>query len=334
MLDLSLHAATESINAAALPQALDLFLQERDSRDLDPRTVENYRHQIQPFRDWWTARADPILSQQALADFWAWLSRAWVTATGGPPAASTLHTVARRVRQFLRWLHRTGRLGVDVSDWMPIPPLGDSPQRFLEAADLQAVLDAIPVGPLRFRDWALFALLAETGARRFEVAELLADAVEIDPGGGGGWAQLRRVKGDAMGRGVGRVVAFGPATATALSCYRLHHSLLGLDWAADPRLLQMSNTAIRLRVARWSVAADLPLGAHDFRRTFADHWLDHCPDRAHALLLLKLQLGHALRDDVTVAYYIDTRNRRKVLSRLRDNYVSPLAGLALPWSGN
>lgn len=332
MIDLSVHGQAEAVNAAALVVVLDLFLAERDRRDLDPRTVENYRHQIQPFRDWWEARGDPVLSEEALAEFWAWLSSDWVTATGNPPAPSTLHTTARRVRQFLRWLHRTGRLPVDVSDWMPIPPAVDSPQRFLAQDVLQAVLDAIPAGPLRFRDFATVALLAETGARRFEVAELLAENVHVDPDLAGGWAELVKVKGDATGRrGKSRRVAFGPATARAIHFYRLHQALVGVDWEEDPRLLQMSNTAIRLRVAKWAARAELPLGAHDFRRTFADYWLDHCPDRAHAMLLLKLQLGHALRDDVTVAYYIDTRNRDKVIRKLRDNYVSPLADLDLPW---
>lgn len=332
MIRMTAHAPTEAINAAALPHCLDLFILERDRRNLDPRTVENYRHQLQPFRDWWQARGDPILSEEALAAFWLWLSTEWITAAGGPPAPSTLHTVARRVRQFLRWLHRTARLPVDVSDWMYIPHLPDSPQRFLSRDDLQAVLDAVPAGPLRLRDYATLSLLVETGARRFEVAELLADNVHVDPDLSGGWADLHKVKGDAQGRkGRSRRVAFGPATARAVHFWRLHQRLQGLDWAADPRLLQITNTAIRLRVAVWAAAADMPLGAHDFRRTFADHWLEHCPDRAHAMLLLKLQLGHALRDDITVAHYIDTRNRDKVARKLRDNYVSPLAGLDLPW---
>jgi integrase len=330
MIDLSVNAQVEAVNAAALPTVLDLFLQERDRRALDPRTVANYGHQLQPFADWWRDRDDPVLSEAALADFWQWLSRDWVTATGNPPAPSTVHTVARRVRQFLRWLHRTGRLPVDVSDWMPLPPSPDPAQRFLDRGQLQAVLDAIPPGSLRFRDRATFALLGETGARRFEVAELLEEDVHVDPDLSGGWARLRRVKGDAQGRGQGRVVAFGPVTAQAVHQWRLHQALMGLDWADDPRLLQMTNTAIRLRVAKWAAGAGFALGAHDFRRTFSDHWLEHCPDRARAMLLLKLQLGHTIRDDVTLAHYINTKNPGRVVDQLRAVYVSPLAGL--DWS--
>lgn len=333
MPDISLEARVERVRASSLLPILDLFLAERDRRNLDPRTVENYRHQIQPFRTWWEERdGPPVLTEEALAEFNTWLTVDWVTATGSAPAPSTIHTTARRVRQFLRWLHKTGRMAADISDWMPMPPAVDSPQRFISPDDLQAVLDAIPPGPLRFRDWATVALLAETGARRFEVAEILADCVHVEADMSGGWVDLYKVKGDAKGRrGKSRRVAFGPATAVALHFYRLHQGLVGVGWDDDPRLLQMSNTAIRLRVAKWSTLADLPLGAHDFRRTFADHWLENCPDRANAMILLKLQLGHALKDDITVAHYIDTRNREKIARKLRENYVSPLDGLDLPW---
>jgi integrase len=226
-----------------------------------------------------------------------------------------------RVRQFFGWLHRTGRLPLDISGWVSLPKKRSTSKRFLTLEQCQELIDAVPDGPLRLRDRALVAFMLATGARRFETSNALWADVHIDDDGG--WCRLRKTKGDVDGEGVGRIVVFGPATGQALHFYRQFLRITGQS-GKDARVFAMTNTAIKNRFNKISERLWWTTGPHDLRRTFADFWWNENREHLQSMALLKLQLGHRLTGDVTITHYINIANEDRLIHSLRSAYVSPV----------
>jgi integrase len=326
MLEIAVVAKSNPIRAAVLDPLIETYLEEV-KETLSPRTANNYRHQIQPFRAWWAEVGpglDHILTEQAAGGWPGWVRKHYTTTKGKPPAPATVRSGAIRVRQFFRWLFRTGRLPVDISHWSPLPTKQPHGRRFLDRAQCQALFDAVPDGPLRFRDRAMLAFLLDTGARRFEAAAALWADLHTDERGG--WCRLRLTKGDAEGETGGRLVAFGPETARAIHYHRQFLHITGRE-GDDPRLLGMTNTAIKDRLDKLAQRVGWAIGAHDCRRTFADHWWERNRAHEHAMILLKLQMGHTVGDDITLTHYVDLRNENRLIEMIREVYVGPCEGL-------
>jgi integrase len=326
MIDLQLAANETPIRATHLDHLIDVYLSDC-SASVDSATVTSYRHQIAPFRAWWAQAGPPvdhILTARAVEVFPAWVRAEYRNHRGRPPSPASLRSCCVRVRQFTRWLYRTGRLPVDITAWIPLPKKRPQSQRFLTPQQCQDLLEAVPAGPLQYRDRAMIAFLLATGARRFEAANALWADLHIDERGG--VVRLRKTKGDNTGQGGGRIVVFGPATAEAI---HYHDQFLRLTGQAgdDLRVFGMSNTAIKNRFAKLAERLGWPIGPHDCRRTFADHWWHSHRGGDQAMILLKLQLGHAVGHDVTMAHYIDTTNETRIIELIREAYTGPVEGL-------
>ena len=71
--------------------------------------------------------------------------------------------------------------------------------------------------------------------------------------------------------------------------------------------------------------AGVEVSAHDFRRTFATHWIRNCraPSPAVAEQLVRVQLGHSAQN-VTQAHYLALDH-----TDVAKYYVSPLDGIDL-----
>ena len=319
-----------SISARHLLSTLDQFLAEI-SPTVKEDTAAGYAMRFIPFRQWWESTGPPeyVLSSTSLGEFRHWLENDYLDTHGHHPSQSTVRTVIARLRRFLRWLHRTGRLPIDLAEWLPLPPKPKHKRRFLDIEQCQALIDAVPPGPLRFRDWSLVSFLLETGARRFEAANALWGETIIDPQTFEGHTHLRKVKFDREGRGQGRVVVFGPATGRALHQHRMFLQLTGQTDEAG-RVFGMSNTAIKMRFRKLAERAGFETGPHDLRRTFSDWWWEHNSNDERAMILLKLQLGHSIGDDVTLKHYINLDNTPRLIRMLHECYTSPAEMLRFP----
>lgn len=316
-------ANAPDIRAEHLISCVDQFLEEV-APTVSPSTASGYAMRFLSFRQWWEGAGPPeyVLTATKLSSFRQWLESDYRDTHGHHPSQSTVRTVIARVRRFLRWLHTTGRLPLDISGWLPLPPKAKHKRRFLTPEQCQALIDGVPPGPLRMRDWAMVAFLLGTGARRFEAANALWSNTVIDPETFRGHCILFKVKGDAQGRGLGRVVVFGPVTGKALHQHRLFLRLTG---QADPagRIFGMSNTAIKMRFRVIGKNAGFEVGPHDLRRTLSDYWWEHNADNERAMILLKMQLGHSIGEDVTLNHYINLDNRPRLIQMLHDAYTSP-----------
>jgi integrase len=323
----------QAVDCALLPDLFELYLSAKQSdSSITPLTATIYRGQVAPFMAWFNERADKQLSPDLLAQFVAWMRTDYRTRYGTTPAANTSAHCVTRLRTFFNWCYKqncTG--GVNLADWLPTLKKRGSRLYFPDGDEMQRLFDAV-TGIERLRDWAVFAFLLSTGARLYEVACAEVGNIEWqtppcnlrlgDDHRGSIW--LRKVKFDSEGEGPGRQVVFCSTAGLLLKVW-----LRADDRAPDATLFGLSDSGISQIVKRHAQVAKLPeLSPHAFRRMFADHW-----DEVHGMTartVLKRQLGHSLKGDVTQDSYI-SRNHRRVTAEIMKWHVSPLANLAIRW---
>lgn len=284
------------------------------------KTLQNYRAQIEPARLFWVQYGKThewSITRRTGVDLVHWLRTEYRTPKGNAISQNTLRTVVRRVRQYLRWIHTSGRLAIDISQWVDMPSAQKSPVKILTSAEIIALFDAC-VGMSAVRDMALLCFLIETGARRIEAAHL--DYKNVQWQQANGYAFLEVVKGfrDHDKR---RTVVFGPKTVKMLQIMRVVYKRNLLEGS----VFDLTNSGVRHVVAGVSRRSGVEFAAHDLRKTFATHWMNNCttPSPDLAKQLLQLQLGHSAHD-VAERHYIQLTH-----ADVAKYFVSPLDGIEL-----
>ena len=323
----------EAVDCAVLPDLLELYLAaKRQDNAISARTEDSYRRHLAPFLVWFGARADKALSPETLTEFVAWMRAEHRTRYGAHPAANTTAHAVVRLKGFFNWCYKqncTG--GVNLADWLPQARKVSSRLYFPDAAEMQRLFDAVR-GLDRLRDLALFALLLSTGARRYEIAHAVVEHVQFNTpitnlrvgDDHRGYIWLRKVKFDAEGLGAGREVVFCADAGLLLKVW-----LRAAERQPSDTIFGLTDSGMSQVVRRVGKAAGLPeISPHAFRRMFADHW-----DATHGMAartILKRQLGHSLKGDVTQDSYI-SRNQRRATQEIMKWHVSPLAQIAIRW---
>ena len=159
---------------AATPGFFDYLV---DERGLRPASIDSYRHHLDRFEDY-LARIGvqdlDELSPAILSAFVAERSRLGL-------ARSSVRDACGVLRVFLRFCHREGVVGRDLSDavdWPQVYRLSTVP-RSISWAEVQRVLDGVDrrtaVGK---RNYAILLLLVTYGLRGREVAALTLDDID------------------------------------------------------------------------------------------------------------------------------------------------------------
>lgn len=317
-MELSPDPVGNEISAKILADLFPTYLEER-SRSLKAHTLTNYGHQVRPFFDWWETVGPDCnwqLSKNQLRQFPDWLRNEWRTRSGAKPSRNTVHTCVGRVRAFLRWLHQSGRSPIDLSEWLPLPSLPLPQPKTLNHDEIHRLFGAC-AGPLRIRNMTLLAFLLETGARRFEAAGATWENIRFNSDFSG-VCYLEVVKGylDFDKR---RTVVFGAKSGKLLQLLRIAY---GEDTGP---VFNLTGSGIGQTVTALGNAAGVSVGAHDFRRTFATHWMKHCVAVSPSLAeqLLDVQLGHTPQT-IAQRHYISL-----TADDVTDHYVSPLDNVDL-----
>ena len=313
-MDISVTPTAEQIGARTLADLYPVYLEELRPR-VAAKTITNYQHQIAPACAFWQDHGRDhgwSIDRQTGPALLAYLH------TETDLGQNSIRTTVRRVRQFLRWVHTSGRLPIDISGWIDLPAPRNTEIRTLGRDEIRAMVDAC-AGHTRIRDLALICFLLETGARRIEAAHLDYGNVQWTAPEGG-YAFLEIVKGyrDTDKR---RHVVFGRVTGKLLQIQRV---VYGVDLLAGP-VFGLTGSGITSVLAAVSKRAGVEVSAHDFRRTFATHWIRNCraPSPALAERLLEVQLGHSAKT-VAQAHYMALG-----YADVAQHYVSPLDGLDL-----
>jgi len=184
--------------------------------------------------------------------------------------ANTARVRYRTLRLFSAWLKAEDEISVDDLAGLPVPQVPLEALHPLDTQELAAMVKACAAnGFADRRDLAILRLMTETGMRAGEAAALQVTDIDVVRG----MANVTRGKG-----GKGRVVPFGPQTATALDRWiriRRTHPL-----AAGPALWlgengkSFSYNALYRRLCRRAQMAGISrFHPHLLRHTAATRWL-------------------------------------------------------------
>jgi len=229
-----LKVASEAENGHKL---LTLFLADRHSRNLSPRTIQFYQGYLDKYMN---AVMRPVL-EATKADVVLFLD-SLTCSPGGK------HAFFRAIRAFYMWAVDDELIARSPIDRMKAPKV-PKPLRYAVPLDAIAkLLDACET----VRDKLVVSLLADTGIRRAELAGIAIGSVDLP-------ARTIRIWGKGAKE---RKVAYGPRTASLLTQYlesvEGEGTLLGLTIEGTKEILR-----------RLQAKTGIKCNPHAFRRTFA-----------------------------------------------------------------
>jgi integrase/recombinase XerD len=170
-----------------------------------PKTITTYTQGVTSFLNWCGRTGTPPELTKANAQGWV------VGLLDGGAQAKTADTWLGGLKRFATWLAEEGELPVDPLLRMPAPKLDQKVIDPLTADELKLMLRGCHGRSFRDRrDEAILRLMLETGMRANEVIDLKVADLDLTRG----LVVVYRGKG-----GKGRIVPFGPHTATALDRY-------------------------------------------------------------------------------------------------------------------
>jgi site-specific recombinase XerD len=231
-----------------------------------PNTIDSYRLAVQSFSRWCEANGRPTdPTKQRRADVGDFIVHLIETRTKG-----TAGTRFRGLHAWFRWLLAEDEIDADPMAGLKQPRPDEVPPPVLSDEQLVALLDTCAKGRdwLARRDYALLRLLIDTGMRRSEVAALTLADVDLE-----GQAVVIRTSKTRRGR----IVPIGAKATQALDRYlrmrakHAHADLpnLWLGWRGP-----LGGEGVRQAVQRRAEQAGLShVFVHQFRHTFAHHWL-------------------------------------------------------------
>lgn len=315
------------LHAVQLTALIDHYLAEQAHR-LQSKTVMGYARKLAHFRRWWQAqgpRRDWCLDETALYEFAAYL-RMLHGQWGRPLAYNTRRDVLRRLRQVLRWAHGRGYITVDFAQFVPEEKGSPPPRLPLELEALAQLLTACDETNEPARNRAIIAVLAGTGIRCEECADLRVENVMLYRDSSG-YVRLSIAKNDKL-----RAAAFDTTTGSHLRLWMdrlgytigpLFPSRKGRNSGIPKPLSPSGLYKILVRIAEIAGVRAEVHGAHDFRRMFATTWHKVQPETAR---LLQQQLGHS-SIETTMVYVLN--NSDEAYDAIHCSPITPMAQLGL-----
>lgn len=179
----------------------------------------------------------------------------------------------RQVQQFFRWLADDGEIPHSPMIGMSPPAIPEQPVPIIPDDRITKLLEVCKGATFENRrDAAIIRLFLDTGLRVAEVANLPVKLGELG-------IDFDQDVAYVLGKGRRiRAVAFGPRAADALRKYaraRGRHPQQGLPFFWLGRKGQLSVSGIAQMLERRCTEAGIPrIHPHQFRHTFAHHWLN------------------------------------------------------------
>lgn len=254
-------------------------------------SVRDHHEKVKPFLRFIAARdiALPDVEARTLADYQAHLFECVSAKTGKRLACNSQINRLTALKNFLRFLHRSGRSACDHGAVITLPKQPRLlPPVLLKPAEVRRLLDAPDLGnPLGFRDRVILETFYATGLRLSELISLAVDDLDFEQ-------SLVRVR---LGKGQrDRLVPMGEACAHWLARY-----------VAEVRpLLARAGESSRLFLNRFGAALDKngwhkkleelvrlarikrAFSTHGFRHMLATAMLERGADTRH----VQEMLGH------------------------------------------
>jgi site-specific recombinase XerD len=238
-------------------------------------------------------------------------------------AGSSRNNYWRAIRAFLNWCHKNGFIRDNPARLVDPPkaprPLPKAPARADMTRLLKTVNQAAKQRWQPCRDYALFSLALDTGARIGELARMKIDDVDLLNG---------QISVYASKTGRGRTLVVSEMALTELAHWIARRMELGLPkklrhlWVSDYRgkgFRALTSWGMRQRLRFWQGKAGIPrFTFHGFRHAYAIYSLRNGAD----LLDVRDQLGHT--SIMTTAIYTECVPEGR---RERHQKTSPRANL-------
>lgn len=230
---------------------LDTYRFHLRARNLSPRTIKATEEYLRPF----LACHDPLHVSKRDCE-------AYLGALAARCKPSTVWTAWRHLSGFFNWLHQEGDIDVNQMADIPrpmVPPV-EIPMPTRDQA-LALLRSCEGRDPMSRRDFALIAVMLDTGLRLSEILGLTVDDVSED-------FTLR-----VFGKGrKWRTVALGKTSSTALQRWlRIRASSEQRIWTGKKGAL--TSSGVRKMLAKRSEALGFHVHPHMLRHCFVDNWL-------------------------------------------------------------
>jgi len=229
--------------------------------------------------------------------------------SGQKLAPATVARALAAIRALFRTLVEHGEATSNPADLLGSPKQPQRLPRTLNAADVGALLDAIPTStPLEIRDRSLFELAYSSGLRAEELVSVDVDSLDFD-------GEQIRVEGKG---GKTRFVPVGEPAMRSIARY-LERARPALDTdGGDPALFlsksgrRLSTSDVRRRLRKWArhAAAQGAAHPHALRHSFATHLLEGGAD----LRAIQELLGHASLSTTQVYTRVESARLRAAYS--------------------
>ncbi len=265
-----------------LERELQEFFIDRQARNLTPKTLHWYTHNLTLFAEYAIAQgieATIDIKPRQIRRFLIHLSEQHFNDGG-------VYAVFGALRAYLRWFI----VEYEPSNWANPLDKVESPKRPQELQppisldDFKAMLNACKAKTFTGdRDRAMLLFLLDTGVRHQELTDLQIGDVDVNTG----QVIIRRGKGRK-----GRVVFTGAKTRRSLLTYFRHYPKQHDDsplWITENGTA-LTRSGIRQIIRRRALQAGLEEpGLHEFRRAFALNYLRNGGD----VITLQRLLGHS-----------------------------------------
>ena len=249
---------------ATLTDLLPSFALALRAANRSPRTEESYRLAVQQLEAFQIANGRPAeVAQVTRTDLRGFLAH--LLDTRAPATAAQRYA---SLNVYFRWCVDEGELDGNPLDGVRKPAVPSKPMRIPTDAEVRAVLaTADGRSFVDRRDTAILRLLAATGARLSEVANLHLGQVDLER-----QQLLTTVKGGAL-----VTKPFDAKTAQAVDRWlrvRRTHRYAELPWLWIGPRGRLGPSGVQQMLKRRCAAAGVePFGPHALRHRFAHRWL-------------------------------------------------------------
>ncbi|MGI8518629.1 MAG: tyrosine-type recombinase/integrase [Acidimicrobiia bacterium] len=257
---------TADIQGLTIPDLLPSWKLSLRGRRLSPRTIETYDLAARQLDDWLRRNHGSI----SVTDITSRHVSAYLAEVVDTRAAATAKQRYASLLQFFEWLLIEEEIAANPMAGKKVrpPQVPPQPVAVIKEEKLSELLDSVHgSGYEDRRDAAILYLLADTGIRLGEIANLKPGDVDSNTG-----VVIVRGKGDKV-----RAVPYSRKPAVALDRYlraRMRHKDAALPWLWLGLKGRMSDSGIAQMVRRRGRAVGIEgLHPHIFRHTFAHLWL-------------------------------------------------------------
>lgn len=259
-----------------IQDAVDMFINDRISMGLVPKTIQSYRNQLSAFSKHmdFSNQVDQMTENQA--------REAIISMSEGDLSRNTVQSYVRSFRVFLRWCREQGITDVDVKPYKgeettPVTYTEEELEKLLKKPNMQGCLFT------EYRTWTIINLLVDNGIRASSIRSIQNRDVSLDAS----VIWLRHTKNKKS-----QAIPLSKRMVAILKEYTKIRAGRPDDYLfPNAEGYQLTEHALRHAIRNYNLRRGVQkTSIHAFRHTFARMYLVDC--EGNALKLQKL-LGHS-----------------------------------------